>query len=445
MDADVVVVGAGVSGLITARRLRERGAAVCVLEGRERVGGRTYSTQVDDATFDLGGQWLGRDHTRLASLARELGVDTYPQYTQGRRTMDVGGRVSTYAGTIPRLSPLKLIEMQLAMTRMGRLFARVDPSDPMRTTDAAALDAVSLDHTMRSWLKSDDTRRLFTAVVRVVFGAEPHDLSTLFFAEYVKGAGGFDALVESEKGAQATRFVGGAQQLSLAMAAALGDTVKLGHAVRAIRQDDAGVTVATSRGDVRARFAVLALAPCLWATIDFAGALPVQHTQLSQRAPMGATVKCLATYERAFWRDKGLSGEAVCGDGPVCVTFDATSNTGRPALVAFVVGEPARTWSLRSEPERQAIITGSFARLFGPEARDVRVYRDQDWSLEPFTRGCPVGGLGAGALTTCAPAIRAPFGRIHLAGTEMARDHLGYIEGAIESGERAALEVASRL
>lgn len=445
MDADVVVVGAGISGLFAARRLRAKGARVVVLEGRERVGGRTLSTQVDDATFDLGGQWLGTAHKRLESLARELGVETYAQYTQGKRTMDVGGRVSTYSGTIPRLSPLKLIELQLAMSRMARLFSRVDAADPMRSRDARSLDAVSLDHTMRSWLKAEDSRQLFSAVIRVVFGAEPHDLSTLYFAQYVKAGGGFETLVESEKGAQATRFKGGAQRLSLGMAAALGDAVKLGHAARAIRQDEAGVVVTTPKGDVRARFAVLALAPPLWSPIDFDGKLPVLHEQLAQRAPMGATVKCLVTYERAFWREKGLSGEAVCGAGPVCVTFDATSNTGRPALVAFVVGEHARTWSLRSEAERKATILASFARLFGAEATDARVYRDQDWSTEPFTRGCPVSVLGAGTLTTCAPALRAPFGRVHLAGTEMAREHVGYLEGAIESGERAAEEVSARL
>jgi monoamine oxidase len=445
MQYDVVVVGAGVSGLVAARLLTRRGLRVRVLEARDRVGGRTFSSLVDDAVFDLGGQWLGRGHARLEALAGELGVATYPQYTAGKRLMDAGGKVSSYAGTIPKLSPWKLLELQLTMMRLAKLTAQVDPRDPLATSHAAELDSVSLEHFARKWLRSRQSRGLLAAASRVVFGAEMSDVSMLYFLSYVRAGGGFEALIESEKGAQATRFVGGSQSIALAMARDLGAAVELSSPVRAIAQSERGVTVTTDKATISARYAVVALPPALWARIDFSPALPVLCEQLSQRSPMGATVKAFATYERAFWRGAGLSGEAVCDRGPVSVTFDATTHDGkRPALVAFIVGQDARTWSQRTEIERRDAVVGVFARLFGEQARTPRVYLDHDWSTEIWTRGCPVSVLGTGVLSSCASAIRAPFGRVHIAGTESAREHTGYIEGAIEAAERVALEIAAR-
>lgn len=446
MEHDVLVIGGGLAGLQTARLLGRAGRQVQVLEARDRVGGRTLSKQIDDAVFDLGGQWLGEGQHRLKALAQELGIATYPQHTQGRRILYADGKVRTYAGTIPKLAPWKLIEMQLAMMRLARLTRRISPHAPTADPSAAELDAVSLDHMARRWLHSRTSRNLLAAAVRVVFGAEMNELSLLYCLSYFHAGGGFEALIEAEKGAQSTRFVGGAQALSLAIAGELGSRVQTGVPVRSLRQDARGVSVGTDRGTYRARFAVLAIPPPLWSRIDFSPQLPVLHEQLAQRSPMGATVKAIATYDRPFWREAGLSGEAVCDRGPVSVTFDATSSDGtRPALLAFIVGQEARLWSARSSSERQAAVLGVLTRCFGPAARSPRDYCEQDWSTEPWTRGCPVAVLGTGVLSACGPAQRAPLGRIHIAGTESAREHTGYLEGALESAERVVGELRTVL
>ncbi len=446
MEHDVVVMGAGLAGLQTARLLVRAGRRVQVLEARDRVGGRTFSPVIDDATFDLGGQWLGHDHTRLRTLAAELGVAIYPQYTQGRRVLDAEGRVRTYAGTIPRLAPWQLIEIQLTMTRLKRLMRTVDPAAPLADPRTTALDSVSLEHTARRWLWSQTSRNLLAAAARVVFGAEMSDVSLLYFLSYVRAGGGFENLIETKNGAQENKFVGGAQALALGLLRELGPRVQLNAPVLAITQDNHGISVTTAKEVHHARLGVLAMPPPLWSRIDFAPQLPVLHEQLTQRAPMGATVKALATYDRAFWREAGLSGEAVFDCGPVSVTFDATSHHDtRPALLAFIVGQAARTWSYRSPGERRDLVLRAFARCFGSAALSPRVYHEQDWSTEPWTRGCPVAVLGTGALGACAPALRTPIGRIHIAGTESAREHTGYLEGALESAERVTTELLTRL
>jgi monoamine oxidase len=186
----------------------------------------------------------------------------------------------------------------------------------------------------------------------------------------------------------------------------------------------------------------VAIPPALAGRIEYAPLLPVQRDQLTQRFPMGATAKVLAVYGRPFWRDAGFSGEAVTDRGPASVVFDNTGRSGEhPGLLGFVVGQAAREWSARDPGERRDAYLAQLARYFGDEARRPIAVVDQDWSTEAWTRGCPTGILPPGGLTAAGRAIRAACGRIHWAGTETAIEYTGYMEGALESAERAAAEV----
>src|SRR5918912_3667129 len=103
-EADVAVVGAGLAGLTSARRLEAAGASVVVLEARDRVGGRTLNEPLGDGqVVEIGGQWIGPTQDRIAALARELGVDTFPTHRTGDRLIDLGGDLRRYSGRIPRV------------------------------------------------------------------------------------------------------------------------------------------------------------------------------------------------------------------------------------------------------------------------------------------------------------------------------------------------------
>jgi monoamine oxidase len=279
------------------------------------------------------------------------------------------------------------------------------------------------------------------AAVRVVFGAEPSDISMLYFLAYSNAGGGFLKLVEVDGAAQAQRFVDGAQSVSHAIAQELGAAVRLNAPVGAIEWDSAGATVHTDTAAQRASRVILALPPALVRTIRFAPPLPAATDQLLQRVPMGATIKCLALYERPFWRDAGWSGEVV-SDGDVSVTYDNTSADGRTAaIVGFVVGANARRWSTQSSAQRRAAYVASLTRWFGPQAAQPIAYEDKDWSADPWSGGCPVGVFPPGALTSAAATLCEPVGCLHFAGTETATEWTGYMEGAAQSGERVAAEV----
>jgi len=202
------------------------------------------------------------------------------------------------------------------------------------------------------------------------------------------------------------------------------------------------VVVRTAAGAFRARRAILALPPAMLRKVAFQPALPLARAQLHARMPMGSVIKCVASYERPFWREAGYSGEAFSTAGAVRATFDDCSPSGdHAALVAFVVGDAARQLARRTEAERRAAVLAELARLHGPAAGAPVSYVDKDWTTDEWAGGCYVGVMPPGLLTETAGALRAPHGRLHFAGTETARHHVGYLEGAIEAGERAAAEV----
>jgi monoamine oxidase len=444
-DADVVVIGAGLAGLQAARLLTRGGAKVIVVEARDRVGGRTWSRPIGGGTFDLGGQWIGPTQHRANALARELGIATFATYSTGVKLMETGGKLRRYRGSIPSLSIPNLLVMHRAMRRADREAGRVRIDRPWDAPRAADFDSESLETWKRRLIPTRQVREAFDVAVRVVFGAEPAELSLLWFLAYVSASGGLRQLIEIEGGAQQDRFVGGAQTLSTKLAAEL--QVLLSSPVTRIAHGADGVTIHVAGGrELRARRVVIAIPPALAAKIAFDPPLPAQREQLVQRMPMGATTKIIATYARPFWRAAGLSGEAISGAGPLTVTFDNTSHDGaQPALVGFVVGRHARGLLLRPESERRAAVLSHLVKLFGREAAQPTNFVEQDWQAEPWTRGCPVGSFAPGAMLDFAPALRATIGAIHFAGTETAAEWTGYLEGALESAERASREVLTAL
>ncbi len=431
---DVAIVGAGLAGLAAADRLRAGGASVAVLEARDRVGGRAWSDQLGRARFDRGGQWIGPGQDRLAALAARLEVETFATWATGDKVLDDGDKVRRYAGDIPKLGPLELAQLHFALRRIDKLTARVSARDPVGSRDAAALDSRTVADEARRL--SRRVRGVFDVAIGAIFGVDPAELSLLWFLAYLRAGGGLMNLSTITGGAQERRFVGGAQTLAERWTAQLEVPVITGAPVRRIAHDGGDVIVTSDRGTLAARAVVVAVPPPLAAAIELTPSAPARD-QLVQRAAMGAIVKLVFAYERPFWRERGMSGEVVSTRGPLSVLFDNTSSDGaQPALVGFVQARPARGWTGDTGPAVAQLV-----RWFGNDAREPTAIAATDWCAEPWSRGCPVAVMSAGALTTSTTTLRAPVGRVYFAGTETAVEWTGYLEGALESGERAAREV----
>lgn len=444
---DAVVVGAGLSGLYAARELARRGRSVAVLEARDRVGGRTWSHRLGHDTVDLGAQWIGPTQDRVAQLCAELGVRTFPQHAEGRKILEIDGRLSTYRGTVPSLSPRSLLVLQATISRLDWLSSRLPGGVALAARQARAWDGQSVEVWKRLAVPSHDAQVVLDGAVRAILAAEPGDVSLLFFLFYLRSGGGLMRLADIKGGAQQDRLHGGTQQLSQGLAAHLpSDALLLDAPVHAIRQASDGVVVMSKRGNVNARYAVVAVPPPLAAAIDYTPGLPPARAALIRQMPMGASIKCIMAYQRPFWRDRGLSGEILSNTSAFCMTFDDSPADGSyGAIVAFIQGAQAQAWHRRSTAERATMLRDELVRLFGPQAAQPLGYLEKNWIDDPWSQGCYAAFMPPGVMTAYGAALRTPAGRIHWAGTETAERWNGYMDGAIEAGARAAAEVEARL
>lgn len=458
-DVDVIVVGAGLSGLAAARHLVAAGVDVVVLEARDRVGGRLEGGSTADGTpIELGGQWIGPTQTRMYELVDELGLTPFPTWNEGDTLVDLGGRrsrVRPTRGATPRLSPFVLADLAQGLRRFDRLAATVPLDEPWRHERARVLDGQTFETWIRRNLRTDTGRAYFRVVCEAVFSAETTDMSALHALFYAHSGTDLDTLLAVDRGAQAERIEGGSVRIAEAMAAALGDRVRLGIPVDRIEhragEGDGGVPGAVSV-DARdgatftGRRVIVTLPPTLAGRLTYDPVLPSWRDQLTQRLPAGSVFKTYAVYPEPFWRHDGLNGQAASDTGPVKVTFDNSPPSGDPGvLMGFIEADDGRTWARRSLDERRRAVVDCFVRYFGPGAAEPEEYIERDWMAEEFSRGCYGAHFTPGTWTSYGHALRTPVGPIHWAGAECSPVWNGYMEGAVRSGETTAAEVAATL
>jgi len=213
-----------------------------------------------------------------------------------------------------------------------------------------------------------------------------------------------------------------------------------------VRRGRGGVDVVSDRVTVRAKRVVVALPPATAGRIDYEPGLPGIRDQLTQRVPMGSVTKTFAVYDTPFWRADGLSGQAASDTGPVRVTFDGSPRSGRPGvLLGFVDGDDARALNQLGDRDRARAEVESYVRYFGPKAANPTMTFDYPWDNDRLAGGAPIGFTPPGVLLRFGEALRRPVGPIHWSGSETATVWNGYMDGAVQSGERVAGEVLSAL
>jgi monoamine oxidase len=325
-------------------------------------------------------------------------------------------------------------------------------SAPWHAKNAAAWDRMTLDEWLRSEVPSEKGRAIFTSACQSMWGADPKELSLLYVLQYAaaagnaKNAGSFLRLITTGGGAQEQRFVGGSQLISEKVADHLGRRVVLKAPVHVVAQDGDGVRIVADGTTVDARHAILAVPPVLASRLAYSPALPKGKAALLKALMPGALTKATAVYDRPFWRDAGLSGQGVTDVGPARATFDNSPPDGSLGVLFGSVGGSAYApWGPLPADQRRAQVLESFAAFVGDQARAPADYFEQDWTKERWTRGCPVAHAAPGVLTKYGPWLRRAVGKVHFAGTETSDYWLGYMDGAVRSGERAAREVLAAL
>ncbi|HET8969269.1 MAG TPA: FAD-dependent oxidoreductase [Gaiellaceae bacterium] len=443
IEADAVVVGAGVAGLAAARRLVSEGRDVAVLEARDRVGGRLWNTEIGGEANELGGEWIAPYQSRMHELLDELGIDLFPAYREGDDVyVDESGRAQRHSGDESALSTDDERELKEGDAKLDALAKELDPEAPWEHPRARELDTITFDEWLRTEVATEAARENLRSYLADGFLTKPaHSFSLLQGLWAIAGAGGTYELFAAEQ-CLAYRVVGGSQLIPIRMAEELGDRVVLGAPVRTIRWRDGGVDVDAGHVRVVARAAIVAVAPNLAGAIRFEPALPAWRMGLQQASSQGAVTKFLAVYDHPFWREDGLSGEGFAPHQLVRELYDNTPPSASVGvLCTFLPGEQADLVARMSPDARRAAILEGMAAFVGPQALRASDLVETDWAAEEWTRGAYASTFGIGGLTRFGPDLRRPVGAIHWACSDIAGFGHMHMEGAARSGAAAAADV----
>lgn len=447
-EADVVVVGAGLSGLIAARKILDAGYEPLVIEANDRIGGRIDTRDIGDGIYlELGAQWIGDTHDRVRNLASSFDIQLYEQFEDGETSYEIGGPVLRESEFYQKhASDLEAWEQTLA--DLDVMAAEVPATAPWQAAKAVEWDELTIAQWAAAQNMTPIARRMFEICTVGIFSAPCSEISLLELLVCISSCGVGSALFsEDEGGAQTTRFAGGTSLLPQRLAATLGDRIVLNSPAMLIEHGDGGVTV-TCRGGLiaRGKQVIVALSPTMASRIMYDPPLPAMRDQMTQRSPQGSAMKCFVVYDEPFWRADGLNGQMISEPGPACMSNDSCMpDAGAGIILCFLEGAQARTFGRWPEERRREALFDQLSRHFGKRAAKPELYVEGEWASKQWTRGCYNDNFGPNTWTQFGQALAAPIGAIKWAATETADYWPGYMEGAVDAGERAAREVLEAL
>ncbi|AHY45622.1 Monoamine oxidase [Rubrobacter radiotolerans] len=432
--ADVLVIGAGLSGLSAARDLARAGLSVTVLEARDRVGGRTQVREVEGVVLDLGGEWVDAAHEELVSLAGELGLELVPVGAKKS-----GGRWHVRGETtdaMPLSGPDERVygrmnEMLLDLGGEGAEgFLKHAPRE--RDTDTS----------VREWLAREGMSEAGLHVIETLLAScgstVPLERMSLYaYAHKVATRGG------PGKGNE-LRVRGGAGLLAERLAGELGERISLLSPVVEVRQERDGVVVrcATEDGYAthRGRRLVLAAPPPVWRSIRFRPELPLPLRKMSRRATFGVVRKMHFVFDEPVGPVPFTVSDTLLG---YCGASQAAWPEGEAAgIVSFCGGEALLPELGRPERDRLERGVRTLRKLYSvPEPVAVV---ERNWSGDVWSGGSYMI-LAPGDLATFGSSMGSVFGRVHLAGAEGFAPAPSFMNSAVLSGRRAAAEILTAL
>ncbi|KAJ3326542.1 hypothetical protein HDU76_012828 [Blyttiomyces sp. JEL0837] len=396
---DVIIVGAGISGLIAARKCLDAGLDLLVLEARDRVGGRTYTRDVKGAKVDMGGTWFNlQTQHHISSLLQELDLHAFLPHTVGDNVIELeSGKPVRYVGEIPGVSSMSLLDAHVGTLQLDWMRSSVPVEDPGAAKDAYKWDSMTVADWVRRNVWTRTAKKMMDLVVRTLLGCDPEEVSLLFFLFYVNSWKGLKSLLETS-GAQNMRLEEGAQSISLKLASLLPSSrLILSSAVHTLDRSsaDGSVTVFTTSTNIpyRAKSVILATPPTQYLKIKWTPSLPARKLHLFEKwSAMGFFSKAVCIYDTPFWRDAGYSGLASSHGGPLTLVYDTSSTDGSKAsLTCFTTSGPGREWADLSPDDRRNQVLSHLKTLFGGDERLANpiTYLEHDWSKEEFIGGCP--------------------------------------------------------
>ncbi|WP_420407629.1 flavin monoamine oxidase family protein [Hoeflea sp.] len=415
---DVLVIGAGMAGLGAARALRARGLSVLVLEARDRIGGRVYTSRMDPGwPVDLGASWIhGARGNPLTALADEAGLNRVETRWEPRPVFGpAGSEVETGDA------------WDLTMDLLDEARARAEQRD----TDLSLADAI---RGLKGWRALDARERQvvryhLTSEIEHEYAADWDRLSTRYFDD-VEGFAGPDQIFPGGYGALPDHLSNGTQ-------------IRTGTAVERIERRQEGVRLQTRSGETFSAPHVLVTVPLgVLKAGDIAFSHPLSRARQSAigSIDMGLLNKCCLLFDTPFW-PKRSDAFAYIGkkDGHWAEWFSLSRAAGQPALMAFNAGSAAGEIEALDDPETTGRAMEVLRTVFGTSIPDPVAVRISRWRSDPFARGSySFTAVGTDRTTRRSLAGADWGGRLVFAGEACHEDHPATVHGAYLSGLDAA-------
>jgi monoamine oxidase len=375
-------------------------------------------------------------HERLFELARAVGVTPREDRRSGD-SLFFNEKWVRYSGDLPPMVAEESGAYDRAVGALDRLAAYSDG-------EVRALDGMSLSTWMEREIPERKIREYLELRFALGFTVPSARMSALHAARFLRSTGGW-----AQYRVDMTWVLDpGAFEVVGRLALQLESKIVLGHPVRRIVQDSDEVWLSGEDVNVICRQAIIAMGPAEARAVKFEPNLPPGRAVLHNAWQAGTAIKVHARYDEPFWRGDGLSGYTFALGGNLPMTFDCSPFDNSSGILGALIvlgaddrpdGDPFMDGDANA---RREMVLHGFAERFGEAALDVRAFHERRWTDDPETVGC-VGVAPPGLLRNIGGALREPFGRLHWAGTESADRWTGWMEGAIQAGERAADEVLS--
>jgi monoamine oxidase len=456
---DVVVVGAGLSGLTAARDLLAGGRSVKVLEARDRVGGKVHNQVLKNGgVVEVGAEFVGPTQDKVLQMIADLGLTTFRTYAEGKSVLLRNGTRTAYTpdpqlGGAPPVEIDALSQVAAAKAELDNWAAEIDVHAPWNHNKSGEWDAQTFKQYLSVTTPHPEADLVLTTACKAIFAVEPREISLLYVLAYIASAGNettkgsLTSLISVEGGGQESRVEGGTGLIPERLAEKVGSKhIALNAAVSSVTKTATGYTIVSRAGTVHAKEVVIAMPPPLMKRIAFSPELPKARRNLINGLVLPPIGKGIAIYATPFWRKtEGLSAQVISDEGATRVTFDSSASDGSfGAILGFILGDQMRALDKVSPAEAQKLVTEANVKYFGTEAANTTEFVLQRWDLEEWSKGGPVAIAPPNVLKANGPALREAVGGIHFAGTETSVYWTGYMDGAIRSGERVAKEILKK-
>ncbi|KAG9252528.1 flavin-containing amine oxidase [Emericellopsis atlantica] len=450
---DVLVIGAGLSGLQAAYSSQQAGLSVAVIEARNRVGGKVWSVPLAsaDGVADLGAAWVNLNtQKRMAKYTKQFGLETVTQRLEGKAVMQEGKdeRMEFPFGITPNFAADDKKDLERIRDHIQKESLKREPPRPED-------DNLTLDQYIRNLGAREKTIKMINVWAQVMHGVNSTEESAAFFIDYCRTNGGlFSIRADDKTGGQHQRLVKGTQQYAEGLADLVGrQHIHLSQPVASIQDLGRHVAVTTTHGTVfHGRRCIISVPSAMYKGLNITPPLPPPNRSVYDSTKLGHYNKCIVMYRKPWWRELGFNGFFISYTGPVNIGRDTSVDSkGVYALTCFVNGSNGVEWSKLYPHERRTAVIEQLAQVYNVgNKRDADVYHPSEvydfvWKHEPFSQGALAPITDIGHHTKYADVYGKPVGNVHFVGTEYSKEWKGYMEGALCSGEKGAAEVSEAL